>query len=209
MRPLPPAASRALAILILLGAVALVYFGAVEPLLDDYRTTGEAIADRQGAIARFRRAAAELPQLRAELAALRQRQAASEGFLEGTNDALVAAQIQNRIKALVETAHGELKSTQALPVQEEGKYRRITIRAQMTLDTEAAQRVLYGIETASPLLFLDNLDMRAHLGAERRHEHATEDPPLDVRLDVYGFMRGAKPAERQSVASRDPQAAAR
>ncbi|MGO8914490.1 MAG: type II secretion system protein GspM [Stellaceae bacterium] len=206
MRPLPPAASRMLAVLILLGGIALFYLGAVQPLLWDYRTTGEAIADRESAIARFRRVAAELPQRRAQLAALRQRQAASEGFLQGTNDALVAAQMQNRIKALVEAAHGELKSTQVLPVQDEGKYRRITIRAQMTLDTEAAQRVLYGIETASPLLFLDNLDLRAHLGADRRRERTVEDQSLDVRLDVYGYMRGAKAADRQSVAARDPQA---
>jgi len=208
VRSLPPAASRPLAVLILLGAIGLVYLGALEPLLDDYRTTSEAIADRQAAIARFRRVAAELPQRRAELATLRQRQAASVGFLEGTNDALIAAQIQNRIKALVEAARGELKSTQVLPVQEEGKYRRITIRVQMMLDTEAAQSVLYGVETASPLLFLDNLDMRAHIGADR-HRETAQDPPLDVRLDVYGYMRGGKAAERQSVASGDPQAAAR
>jgi general secretion pathway protein M len=208
VRPLPPAASRALAMLILLGAIGLVYLGAVRPLLEDYRTTGEAISDREAAIVRFRRVAAELPQRRAQLAALRQRQAASEGFLEGTNDALVAAQIQNRIKALVEAAHGELKSTQVMPVQDEGKYRRITIRAQMMLDTEAAQRVLYGVETASPLLFLDNLDLRAHFVPDRRRERASDDPRLDVRFDVFGYMRGAKAAERQSVAARDAQAAA-
>lgn len=207
MTPLPPAASRLLAVLILLGAIGLIYLGGVEPLLDDYRGTRAAIADREAAIARFRRVAAELPQRRAQLAALRQRQAASEGFLQGTNDALVAAQIQNRIKALVEAAHGELKSTQVLPVQDEGKYRRITIRVQMMLNTEAAQRVLYGVETASPLLFLDNLDLRTHAGADRRRERAAEDPALDVRLDVYGYMRGGKAAERQSVASREPQAA--
>lgn len=204
MRP-PPAVSRPLAVLILLGAISFAYLGAVEPLLEDYRSTGEAIAGREADIARFRRVAAELPQRRAQLTALRQRQAASEGFLQGTNDALVAAQIQNRIKALAEAAHGELKSTQVLPVTEEGKYRRITIRAQMLLDTEAVQRVLYGIETASPLLFLDNLDMRAHVAGDRRREKAAEDPALDVRLDVYGYMRGAKAPERQSVASRDPQ----
>jgi len=209
MRSLPPAARRALALLILLGAVGLVYLIAVQPLLDDYRATRESIADGEAALSRFRRVAAELPQRRAALAALRQRQAASEGFLQGTNEALVAAQIQNRIKSLVEQAQGELKSTQVLPVQEEGKYRRITLRAQMTLDTAAAERVLYAIETASPLLFVDNLDMRAHIGGDRRRERANPDPPLDMRLDVYGYMRGAKPAsERQSVASREPAAGA-
>ncbi len=209
MRTLPPAATRVLAVLILLGAIGLVHLAALQPLLDDYQATRRSIADDAAALARFRRVAAELPRRRAELAALRRRQAASEGFLQGTNEALVAAQIQNRLKALVEAAQGELKSTQVLPVQEEGKYRRIALRVQMTLDTAAAQRVLYGIETASPLLFVDNVDLRAHVGGDRHRERANPDPPLDVRFDVYGYMRGGKPPAREAVASREPSAVAR
>jgi general secretion pathway protein M len=204
MRKLPSQPSRALAILLLLAAVGVIYLGALQPIIGDYQATGEAIADDGAALERFGRVAAELSRRRAELAALRRRQAASEGFLQGSNEALVAAQIQNRLKALVEAAHGELKSTQVLPVQEEGKHRRITLRAQMTLDTAAMQRVVYGLETASPLLFLDNLDLRVHIGADRHRERLNPDAPLDVRFDVYGYMRGAKAPEHEAVASRDP-----
>ncbi len=205
---LRPLGERLLALAILLGVLVLAYVGVVRPLLDDYRATQASIEDAREAIARFQRVAAELPARRAELAAVRQRRAASEGFLQGTNDALVAAQIQNRIKALTETARGELKSTQVLPVQEDGKYRRITVRAQMTLDLAAAQSVLYGIETGAPLLFLENLDMRAR-SADRRRERVPDDVLLEVRFDVYGYMRGGKQAmERQSVASSRSQAPA-
>jgi general secretion pathway protein M len=209
VRSLPPVAGRILAVLILVAAIAFVYLGAVQPLIDDYQATRGQTDEMQTAVERFRRVAAEVPERRAQLAALRQRQAASEGFLQGTNDALVAAQIQNRVKALTEAAHGELKSTQVLPVQDEGKYRRITIRAQLTLDLPAAQRVLYGVETASPLLFLDNLDMRAHIADRRRDRGgvSSEDSMLDLRFDVYGYIRGSKP-EKQSVATTDGQAAA-
>lgn len=206
MTPLPPPASRALAVAILLAGLLLIYLAVLQPIFDDLRTTRDAIADSESAIVRFRRVAAELPRRRAELAALRGRQAASEGFLQGTNEALVAAQIQNRVKSLVEAAQGELRSTQVLPVQDEGKYRRIMLRAQMTLDTATAQRVLYGIETASPLLFIDNLDLRVHTGGDRHRVAA--DPLLDIRFDAYGYMRGGKPPERQSVASRDAAQAA-
>jgi general secretion pathway protein M len=209
VRPLPPVASRLLALLILVGALALAYLGAVQPLIDDYQATGSATEDMQAALLRFQRVAAEVPARRAQLAALRQRQAASEGFLQGTNDALVAAQIQNRVKALTEAAHGELKSTQVLPVQDEGKYRRISIRVQLTVDLPAAQRLLYGVETASPLLFLDNLDMRAHLADRRRDRGnaSSDDSMLDLRFDVYGYVRGGK-SEKQSIATTDGQAAA-
>jgi general secretion pathway protein M len=207
---LPPLVGRLLAVLILVVAVALVYLGAVQPLIDDYQATRDQSEDMQAAMNGFRRIAAEVPVRRAQLATLRQRQAASEGFLQGNNEALVAAQIQNRVKALTEAARGELKSTQVLPAQEEGKYRRITIRVQLTLDLPAAQRLLYGIETASPLLFLDNLDMRAHV-ADRRRDRGlaagSDDAMLDLRFDVFGYVRGGK-TEKQSVATSDPLAAA-
>jgi general secretion pathway protein M len=209
VRSLPPVVGRLLAVLILLGAVALVYLAAAQPLIDDYQATRDQTEDMQTALERFQRVAAEVPARRAQLATLRQRQAASEGFLQGTNDALVAAQIQNRVKALTEAAHGELKSTQVLPVQDEGKYRRITIRVQLTLDLPAAQRLLYGVETASPLLFLDNLDMRSHIADRRRDRGPTsDDATLDLRFDVYGYVRGGK-TDKQSVATTDPLAAAR
>jgi general secretion pathway protein M len=208
VRSLPPVAGRILAVLILVGAVALAYLGAVQPLIEDYQATRDRTESMQAAMERFERVAAELPARRAQLAALRQRQASSEGFLQGTNDALVAAQIQNRVKALTEAAHGELKSTQVLPVQDEGKYRRIIIRVQLTLDLPAAQRLLYGVETASPLLFLENLDMRAHVADRRRDRGAGgDDGMLDLRFDVYGYVRSGK-TEKQSVATTDGQAAA-
>ncbi|HUH83100.1 MAG TPA: type II secretion system protein GspM [Stellaceae bacterium] len=210
MNRLPPVVSRLAAVLILLGGIGLLYLALVQPLLDDYLDTQDAIADARASLARYRGVAADLPERQQELARLRQRQATSEGFLQGPNDALVAAQIQNRVKALVEAAHGELKSTQVLPAQDEGKYRRLTIRAQMTLDIAAAQRVLYGVETASPLLFLDNVDLRAHMIDRRRLRggNPPNDNDLDVRIDVFGYMRAAKassdgqPAGAASTASR-------
>jgi len=205
IQPLPPWASRALAVLLLFAGAGLVYLVTISPLLADYAGTQQSIAQMQTAIEHYRRVAAELPARRAILANLRSRQATSEGFLQGTNDSLVAAQIQNRIKALVEAAHGELKSTQVLQVQEEGKYRRVTVRAQMALDLGAAQQVIYGIETASPLLFLDSLDMRSRIGG--RYRDGAEDGALDLRLDVYGYMRGEAAADRQSAAAANPAAA--
>jgi general secretion pathway protein M len=200
MRTLPPAASRALALLILLAAIGIIYLGVVGPLLGDYGTTQASIEEMRNAIERYRRVGAELPARRAELTALRQSAASSEGFLQGTNDALVAAQIQNRIKSLVEAGRGDLKSTQVIPTQDEGKYRRVTVRAQMNIDIAGAQRVLHGIETASPLLFLDNLDIRSRIGERRRA--TADESSLDVRFDVYGYMRGGKSAgDKPSIAA--------
>jgi general secretion pathway protein M len=208
---LPPAASRALAVALLLGAAGILYLGLAQPLIADYRSTQQAISDMRADIARYRRVGAEAASRKSALAALRQQQATTEGFLPGANDALAAAQMQNRVKALAESVHGELKSTQVLPVQDDGRYRRVTIRAQMVLNLASAQKVLYGLETASPLLFVDNLNMRSRLNDRRRERTPSanaEDPLLDLRFDVYGFMRNNKTSQDQPAPGARPEAAA-
>ena len=112
------------------------------------------------------------------------------GFLQGANESLAAADVQNRIKTLAEASKGELKSTQILPPQDEGKFRRIAVRAQMTLKLAAVQRVFHGLEASSPLLFLDNVNVRAR--SDRWREEPADDPILDIRFDVYGYTRGGK-----------------
>jgi hypothetical protein len=69
--------------------------------------------------------------------------------------------------------------------------RRIAVRGQMSSGLAAAQSVLYELESASPYLFIDNLNMRAR-GADRRADGVEADPILDVRFDIYGYVLAAK-----------------
>jgi general secretion pathway protein M len=187
---LSPPLNRAFALAILLGLIGIAWYGIVSPLLDSYWTSRDTVDQLRLTLARYERAGGDIEQRKGELAALQQRQAAADGFLQGSNDALIAAEVQNRIKTLAEQAKAELKSTQILPAQEEGKLRRISVRAQLSMKLGAAQRIFHGLETSSPMLFLDNVNLRAR--PERRREEAAEDPTLDVRFDIYGYTRGTK-----------------
>ena len=193
----------------LLALIAVIYYGVAAPLFAQYQAARQSTTQLHMALERYQRLGRTLAPRQAELVALKQEQAAEQGFLEGASETLLAAQIQNRIKTLVEQVHGELQSTQALPTETEGKLRRIVVRARMQVTLPGAQQVFYGLESDSPLLFLDNLDMRAHVAERRRDRGApgSDDSMLDLRFDVYGYVRGAK-AEKQSVAIRDPLAAA-
>lgn len=169
-----------------------VYFGIVQPLRDSYASTRASIDQLQAMLVRYQRAATDLPARQAELAALKQRQSAQDGFLQGSNDTLVAAQIQNKIKALTDAARGELRSTQALPPQDEGKLRRITVRGQMSMSLAGAMRVFYGLESAYPLLFLDNVDFRARPVELRDRNAPANTDVIDIQFDVYGYTHGTK-----------------
>jgi general secretion pathway protein M len=187
---LSPTTHRALALAILFGLISAGYYGVVEPVADAYQATQTSIAQLRSMLERYERLGRDLDRRKAELAALKQQQTVEDGFLRGTNETLVAAEIQNRIKSLAESTKGELRSTQILPPQEEGKFHRITVRGQMAVRLAAAQRVFYGLETSSPSLFLDNVNLRAR--RERRRDESSDDPVLDIRFDVYGYTRAAQ-----------------
>ena len=184
--------SRALALAILVAVAAGSYGLIAAPLLEDYSESLDAIARRGLELERYRRAAAELPQREAELAALRQRRAAGAGFLGGDNEAVVAAELQNRLRGIVAASGGELKSTQVLPPEDEAGARRIAVRGELVGTLAAVQRILYALESGTPLLFVDNLSIHVDL-AEESYRGRGLDPTLDVRLDVYGYLPKARP----------------
>jgi general secretion pathway protein M len=184
---LTPRASRAFALGILLALLLLAFFGVVSPLLGAYRQANAESEQYRAALEHTRHAAADLAALHAELARLKEHQASAVGFMRSANPSLAAAELQNRIKSSVEAAHGELRSTQILPARDEGAFRRISIRGQIAVNTAALQRVFYELESATPFLFLDNVEIRAR--PARRSTTPDDDPVLEVRFDLYGYMR--------------------
>jgi general secretion pathway protein M len=187
---LPPIFSRVLAAALLLVAVLMVTTVVVMPIIDGFAAAKQSNEEYRSALARSRALDLQLRNTTAQLAEARQAQSSQSGFLQGSNESIVTAQLQNRIKSLVEAGGGELRSTQVLPVRDEGKFRRIIVRGQMATNMTAMQRIFYEIEAASPYLMLDNVDVRARPG-QRAQDGAAEDTMLDVRFDIYGYVRGA------------------
>ena len=193
MSRLPHLTGRIGAVAILLSLMAVAYWGVAQPVINIVDAEQGALADQRLELQHYRDVGSRVPQLTAELAELRRSQAISGGFLRGENETLVAAQLHDRLKSLVEVEKGGLQSTQMLPARDEGKFRRVTLRAQLTLRTAGLQRVIYAIEAGSPSLFLDNLDIKPHPGAGRPNG----DPDaLDVSFEFYGYLsRGSATAK--------------
>jgi general secretion pathway protein M len=187
MAPLSANLRRAAALAILALLLLLVVFGIAAPIMEKYevaRGTGERLA---AALARAERSDEDVAALEAELAKLKEGRAGAGEFLQSANEALAAAELQNRIKSAVEAAQGELRSTQILAVREEGQFRQAAVRGQIVVKLKALQRIFYQFESASPLLFLDNVEIRAR-GAQR-NRGVGDDPLLEVRFDLYGYLR--------------------
>ncbi|MEE9139273.1 MAG: type II secretion system protein GspM [Alphaproteobacteria bacterium] len=192
MTALSPAVGRLLAVTILVAAAAAVWALVVEPVSARFDGYERSIAQSRELLARQLRIAAERGALESRLDELRGTRAASGRFLEGGSIELVAAQVQNTVKTLIDSNGATFKSTQALPPEGADGFRKVTVRVNMTADTQALQTIFYAVETAERYLFMDNVDIRSRRPRARRNQPATQSD-LQVRFDVYGYMQGEGP----------------
>jgi general secretion pathway protein M len=186
---LSPLLSRLVAISLLLVVLFLGYAALIAPLLQAWHEARAAIADAQAALPRMADAEESLAARRQTLAGLQRRQRAAEGLLQGDSETLIAAQLQNRIKTLVDAAQGEVRSMQVLQTRNDGGFRKIAVRGQVLVGLPGLQTVFYELEVGVPYLFLDNVEIRPQQAPSRARDEPKRDPSLDVRFELYGFTR--------------------
>ncbi len=119
------------------------------------------------------------------------RQHQEQGYFndQGTN-ALASAQMQEFIKQAIVQAGGQLSSTQVLPSTSKDKFSHITVSVRMTGNSEILRAVLYRLETSTPLIVIDQLDIRPMRSIRNRQTRQIEPSNgLNVNFQAIGFMR--------------------
>lgn len=114
-----------------------------------------------------------------------------EGYLNSQGTvALASANVQEFIKKAIIEAGGQLSSTQVLPVTNKNDFSRITVSVRMTGNSEVLRSVLYKIETSTPLIIIDQLDIRPMRGVRNRKTHQI-DPSneLNINFQAVSFMK--------------------
>jgi general secretion pathway protein M len=184
-RQLHPLLRRALALGLLLAAFYGAY-GLMHPVYAAYADDVAAIAQLEHALARYRSASQDLPALERQLLDIERQPTAQAGYLAGSDVDIAAATLQDHLKRLIRRAGGEIKSSLVLPNRMESARHRIGARTQIVASLAPLQRILHDIETMTPLLFVDALEVRV---ISRPRQPADEEPLLDIRFDVSGFVR--------------------
>ena len=188
----PVWAHRLAALSLLLLAGALLYLVVDQVLIGRYRYYQNAQEQYQGRLAQLERIATTREPVQQLIANIQQDRNVTAQYLPQSAPALAAAELQQRIKAVVEAAGGILQSTQALPPVEEGGAVKVAINAIMNGDTGSLQRVLYNLESQTPLLFVDNLEVSARQTRPRlpNGRYATYTRmQLNVQFEVSGYLR--------------------
>jgi general secretion pathway protein L len=174
---------RLLASILALAAIAAVYLVVVAPLVEFYAERTTKIEERRMLVPRLAAAAAELPRLRARVAALHAAARARHVTLDGASDAIASANLENRIEQLAASLGATVGSTESLTAQSRGDYRRIGVRLVLSGPYDTLVKLIAALETAAPPLIVANLQIHGILGRPgMQHSSA-----IDAGLDVYGF----------------------
>lgn len=184
--------SRALALALVVVVVVLFVVAVLAPLANRYFASREAIEERTTQLARLERVAARAPYLQEALDELRDDPQSRRLLLVEDSPTLAAASMQERLKVVVERHGGRLTSTQVMAPSQQGGYAKVAVAARVSGGTAALQRTLHELESAVPLLTVDDLTI---LSRRSRRRNAQNNVRLDIRFTLYGYMVVANGAD--------------
>jgi len=202
LKGLSPARQRVLAAGLLIGGIVAVLLDVLVPIVLLHRHYDAAIADTSDRLQRYQRIAAQAPALRTALDAMQQRDG-RRFFLRNSAANLAGAELQELVKAAIESNGGRITTSQNTSPRDDGRFREIGVNVQFFAATPALQRILLAIETHQPYLIVENLTARP-LNAFRGFKPAPgQEPELNVQLDVgaWAFPEPARTAAPAKAAS--------
>lgn len=189
-KPIPLNKSRLLALGLLFGVVLLGYLSVIGPLIGLAREYREKVEDLQFRLQRYEKVATEKGALTRRLEQLKTAGQNDADYLTRATPALASAELQTQIKETVSVAGGELTSTQVIPERKEERFTRIAVKVRMNGSTNVLREVLHVFETAKPLLFVENLNIRPIRMPRNPNSKSSLIPDkLSVDFDVVGYMR--------------------
>ncbi len=174
---------RSLAIGLLLFVLLAGVAAIAVPLYLMHRYYDRQLEDLDDRLTTYRRVAASREAFGRQLTQLR----ALDGrrlYLRDSAPALLAGDVQETVKSLIEANGGRLVSMQILPHKDEGGFRRVAVSARIMGGLASIQDILLALESGEPSLFLENLSMHAQSDGPAAGSSADE---LIVQFDAIGY----------------------
>lgn len=184
---------RALAIGLFCLCVVLLLSAVTLPLTRVANSIDKSIEDLQFRLQRYKGIVAGKDEIIAKVNVIKQRQQKANHFSNRETSALASADLQQFVKKAIVESGGRLTSTQVIPERIEDNFIHIAIKVRMSGDAVILRDVLYIIETAKPMLMIDNLMVRSVRGRrDRRTRKVMATNELSVNFDVSGYMRAVR-----------------
>ncbi|MCC7328459.1 MAG: hypothetical protein IT521_16800 [Burkholderiales bacterium] len=180
---LSPAQQRAAAVTLLVAVVLIVLALLLAPILLLHRHYDRAIEDLSDRLERYRRVAAQAPELRRALEIMKEKDGRLF-YLKNTAPNLAAAELADLVRGTIEANGGRISTSQNPGPRDDGNFKQMTVNVQFFATMPALSRILRALEAQVPYLVVDNLTIRP-LNAFRGFKPAAgQEPENNVQLDV-------------------------
>jgi hypothetical protein len=184
---LTPAQGRTLALALAALVVVLSYVLLIGPLVGQYRYYDEKLVALSHQLHQHQALAKDRTANRRLLDQLKRRDLAKQYYLATGKPALASAELQQRIKRLIDRNQAELISTQVVSGQRGDRSPEVTVKVRLR---GHIGKVLYTLETSSPILFLDNVVIQASPSRRRAKSSGQAGRKrLTISFDVSGHRR--------------------
>ena len=181
--PLPTGrAGQAIAVALLLLVAALAWSSVAAPLFDLYASGADSLAQRATLARRMAQAAADLPALQQASSQSVAAGPPPAALVGGASDAVAGATLQQLVQDMAARAGATLSSSETLPAEPAGTYRRIAVRVALSAPWPVLVGLLRSIAEASPGMLVDDLQLHG-----TRQIEGTGELPMDASLTVLGF----------------------
>ncbi len=169
----------------------------------------QSIADARQRELRVRTQIEQAPELRKQLAAATAQQSRRPGFLSESSPELATAGLVKRLETVVvEASPGNrscaISNRSPLPQPNGERFARVLVQVRLQCGTPELAAVLHALETGTPRLFVENLNLLAQRYAYVAAPGGGGSGGLDVSFDLYGYMRPLSKAAPTPAAAAAP-----
>jgi general secretion pathway protein M len=182
---------QAIAVGLLVLVLAVLWTSAASPLLSWHAERADQLVQRRLLLAHMQQIVSTLPALRREASRAGAHAPPPATLLKGATDAIAGATLQSVVQDMTASAGATPTSSENLPGEQQGEFRRIGLRVAVGGDWPQLIAFLRSVD-ASPLhLLVTDLELHATTPQQR-----SGSAPINATFVVQGFRSGteARPA---------------
>ena len=207
MNQMSPQVSRFAAVGLLALLVLSIIFYGLMPLVQGYIDRSEEVAMLDKRLLTLRSLLANESQVDTELEHLDSLKASGDIFLKGSKVTIASAKLREFISDIVRDSGGSLVSTQEYQTESLDTASAVGLRVQFNGETRHLSSLLYKLESARPLIFIDQLTVNSSSSkkTKRNRRRARTSArgrvarmSLNVKLDIFAYMVASDAAETRS-----------
>lgn len=186
---------RTAALGLLAGAVLLALAVLLGPVLLLHRHYDAAIDNLTDRLERYRRVAAQAPELRRALEVIKEKDG-RRFYLKNTAPNLAAAELSDLVRGVIENNGGRITTSQNPGPRDEGAFKQMTVNVQFFATTPILAKILQALDAQVPYLIVDNISVRPLNAFRGFRPAAGQEPDNNVQMDVsaLAYPESQRPA---------------